>query len=317
MYKVVLYRVRGFAMGAGSKLSYLAVLSLFIVASVLGQQKSAPAQQSGPRAQQPSAPAPPQIAQNSLWAQIEKLDWKLGPTQGDIAGIATIVVPKGSAFLGSAGTRRFLELQGNLGADNSFTFAPNDIGWFSVFRFDPSGYVPDDEKIDPDALLEILKKGNAESNEERKRRGIETLVLEDWFVIPHYDVQTKRLEWGTRLRQASGGVTVNYSIRLLGRGGVMSAVLVSDPTSLDKDVKTFKAALAAFDFNPGQKYSEYRTGDKVAEYGLAALIVGGAAAAATKSGAFKFLGKFIVIGVFGGLAAAWVAIRSFFRRKQA
>ncbi len=97
----------------------------------------------------------------------------------------------------------------------------------------------------------------------------------------------------------------------------MSALLVSDPTSLDKDVRTFKAALAGFDFNSGQKYSEYRTGDKVAQYGLAALIVGGAAAAAAKTGAFKFLGKFIVFGVLGGLAAAWAAIRSFFGSKQA
>ncbi len=178
-------------MGAKSKLSCIVVLLLFIAAPVLGQQKSAPAQQNGPRAQQPNAPAPQQSPQDSLWAQIEKLDWKLGPTQGDIAGIATIIVPKGSAFLSSAGTRRFLELQGNLGNDNSFTFAPNDIGWFSVFSFDPSGYVPDDEKIDPDALLDILKKSNAESNEERKRRGFETLVLEDWFITPHYDVQPR------------------------------------------------------------------------------------------------------------------------------
>jgi uncharacterized membrane-anchored protein len=126
--------------------------------------------------------------------------------------ILTIFVPKGSAFLGSAGTRRFLEIQGNLGVDDAFTFAPNDIAWFSVFSFEASGYVPDDEKIDPDALLEILKKSNAASNEERKRRGVETLVLEDWFIAPHYDVQTKRLEWGTKLRQGSGGITVNYSI---------------------------------------------------------------------------------------------------------
>lgn len=304
-------------MGAKSKLYFIAVVSLLVAAPALGQQKSAPAQQNGPRAQQPSAPAPQPSAQDLLWAQIKELGWKMGPTQGDIAGIAAIAVPNGSAFLGSADTRRFLEIQGNPGVDGAFTFAPNDISWFSIFSFEPSGYVPDEEKIDPNALLDILKKNNVESNEERKRRGMETLVLEDWFIIPHYDVQTKRLEWGTKLRPASGGVTVNYSIRLLGRGGVMSALLVSDPTSLGKDVKTFKAALAGFDFNPGQKYSEYRTGDKVAQYGLAALIVGGAAAAAAKSGAFKFLGKFIVFGVLGGLAAAWAAIRSFFGRKQA
>jgi uncharacterized membrane-anchored protein len=196
------------------------------------------------------------------------------------------------------------------------TFAPSDLTWFSVF-FESSGYVQDDEKIDPDSLLEILKKNNVAGNEERKKRGLETLVLEGWYVAPHYDIQTKRLEWGTKLRPESGGITVNYTIRLLGRSGVMSVILVSNPTSLDNDVKSFKAALAGFDFNTGEKYSEFRSGDKVAEYGLAALIVGGAAAAAAKSGAFKFLGKFISIGIIGGLAAAWAAARAFFSRKQA
>src|SRR5439155_11534320 len=150
----------------------------------------------------------------------------------------------------------------------NFTFAPSDLAWFSVFSFDSSGYVQDDEKIDPDELLDILKKSNIAGNEERKRRGLGTLILEGWYVTPHYDVQTKRLEWGTRLRNESGAVTINYTIRLLGRTGVMSAILVSDPTSLDKDIRSFKTALAGFDFNAGQKYSEYRTGDKVAEYGL-------------------------------------------------
>jgi uncharacterized membrane-anchored protein len=310
-------------MRVGFGLPWLVVLSFFTPdpgiaqqRSTPSQQKSSPAQQNAP-VQQPSAPAQQPSPQDGLWAQITKLDWKLGPTQGDIAGVAAIVVPTGSAFLSSAGTRRFLELQGNLGSDNGFTFAPGDISWFSVFSFDPSGHVPDEEKIDPDELLAIMKKSNADANEERKKRGLPTLVLEDWFVTPHYDIQTKRLEWGTRLRQASGEVTVNYSIRLLGRTGVMSAVLVSDPMSLDKDIRSFKSALAGFDFNSGQKYSEFRTGDRVAEYGLAALIVGGAAAAAAKSGAFKFLGKFLFVGVLGGLATAWAAVRRVFARKRA
>jgi uncharacterized membrane-anchored protein len=304
-------------------LPWLVVLSVFTADTGIAQQKSTsspqrtnPTQQNSP-VQQPSAPAQQPSPQDGLWAQIKKLDWKLGPNQGDIGGTATIFVPKGSAFLSSAGTRRFLELNGNLGIDNGFTFAPLDISWFSVFSFEESGHVADEEKIDPDELLAILKRSNAEGNEERKKRGIETLVLEGWFVAPHYDVQTKRLEWGTRLRQASGDAIVNYSIRLLGRTGVMSALLVSDPASLDEDIKSFKTALTGFDFNSGQKYTEFRSGDKVAEYGLAALIVGGAAAAAAKSGAFKFLGKFVALGVFGGLAAAWAAIRSFFRRKPA
>ena len=52
----------------------------------------------------------------------------------------------------------------------------------------------------------------------------------------------------------------------------------------------------AFHLLPGQAYSDWRSGDKVAKYGLTALIVGGAAAAAVKTGLlFKFW-KLIVAG---------------------
>lgn len=258
-----------------------------------------------------------QGSNDQAWAEIKKLDWKFGPTQGDIATVASIGVSKESVFLGSVGSRRYLELMGNLGSDGKYIFAPSSLSWFAVFGFDPSGYVKDDETLDPDELLSILKKNSVAGNEERRRRGLQTLVLEGWYVVPHYDIQTKRLEWATKLREESGDVTVNYTIRLLGRAGVMNAVLVSSPGSLDNDIKAFKASLANFTFNPGQRYSEFRAGDKVAEYGLAALIIGGAAAAAAKSGAFKAFGKFIVFGVFGGIAAAWAAIRRFFTRKPA
>lgn len=261
-------------------------------------------------------PVPAQQDAND-WNEIKKLDWKIGPSRGDISTVASIDVPQDSAFLGSPASRRFLELNGNLGRDGNYIFAPSTLSWFAVFRFDPSGYVKDDETLDPNELLSILKKSNASGNEERKQRGLRTLTLDGWYVEPHYDVQTKRLEWATRLREETGGITVNYTVRLLGRTGVMNAILVSSPNKLDGDIKAFKASLAHFTFNQGQSYSEFRAGDKVAEYGLAALIVGGAAAAAAKSGAFKAFGKFLVIGVFGGIAAAWAAVRRFFSRERA
>jgi uncharacterized membrane-anchored protein len=105
-------------------------------------------------------------------------------------------------------------------------------------------------------------------------------------------------------------VTVNYSIRILGRDGVMRAILVSDPNGLEQNIRAFRTALKGFDFVPGHRYAEFRSGDKVAEYGLAALIVGGAAAAAAKTGAGKALFKFMGIGVF----AAGAAVLGFFKR---
>lgn len=239
--------------------------------------------------------------QGSVGAQIRNLGWKAGPSEGKIAARATIAIPANYVFLGAADTSKFLTLMRNLPTTDSYTFAPQDLNWFAIFDFEDTGYVKDDERIDADAVLQSLKEGNARGNEERKRRGYPVLNLDGWFVPPHYDAGGKRLEWATKL-SSEGGTSVNYRIRLLGRAGVMSAVLVSDPDSLEKDIRVFKTALNDFSFDAGQRYSEYRSGDKIAEYGLTGLIVGGAAAAAAKMGLFKVIGKFGVL-IFAGAAA--------------
>jgi len=264
-----------------------------------------------------------------VWAQgdkaavreeIKRLAWQQGPTQGRIGDKALIQVPRDYVFLDERNTSRFLELAGNPAREGNYLFAPASLDWFAVFGFEASGYVKDDEKIDADELLQTLKKSDGPENEERKRLGLGGLYTEGWQVAPHYDTDTRRLEWGTRLRTESGRHVVNYSSRLLGRSGVMSAILVSDPETLAADTQQFKLALTQFAYVPGETYAEFKPGDKVAAYGLAALIVGGAAAVATKKGFWAllvgFLGAFWKMLAVGGVAAAaW--LRSLFKGKGA
>lgn len=256
----------------------------------------------------------------ALAAEMKKLAWQNGPAEGRIADKALIQVPRDYLFLDERNTSRFLELTGNPPRDGHYLFAPASLDWFAVFAFDASGYVKDDEKIDADALLQTLKKSDGPENEERKRLGLGPLYTDGWEVAPHYDVDTRRLEWGTRLRTGSGRNVVNYSSRLLGRSGVMRAILVSDPGSLAADTLQFKAALKQFAYVPGERYAEFKPGDKVAAYGLAALIVGGAAAVATKKGFWAaivaFIGAFwkLVLGV-GVAVLAWLG--SLFKRNKA
>lgn len=248
--------------------------------------------------------------------ELRALTWQVGPAEGRIGNKATIRIPKGYAFLDAENTRRFLELMGNPPADGHYTLVPESMSWFSVFTFDPSGYVKDDEKIDPDALLGMLQKSDGPANQERKRLKLEAIYTEGWEVSPHYDLQTKRLEWGTRLRTDSGARIVNYTSRLLGRSGVMSAVLVSDPQTLSRDMIDFKGTLEGFSYVSGEKYSEFKQGDRMAKYGLTALIVGGAAAAAAKSGFLKGFGKFLWVAVAGVITAIWGGLKRLLGRKD-
>jgi uncharacterized membrane-anchored protein len=249
--------------------------------------------------------------------QIENLGWQKAPGAGSIGSVARIKLENSLRFLGAADSSKFIELNGNPPRSDNYVLAPWPLQWFAVFKFDGSGYIRDDEKLDASDLLNTLKKQNEAGMAERRRLGLPVLRLMGWAVDPHYDLGTKRLEWGTRyVTEGSGEETANYTIRILGRSGVMSVVLVSDPSSLTNDVQAVRMALRGFEFVPGERYSEFREGDKVAEYGLAALIVGGAAAAAAKSGVLKGLGKFIGIGALALLAAVGAFLRSLFKSKK-
>ena len=83
--------------------------------------------------------------------------------------------------------------------------------------------------------------------------------------------------------------------------------------TVEADLADFKKALKDYDYVSGEKYSEWREGDKVAAYGLGALVLGGAAAVATSKGGFKAIGLAIVAGI----AAVGAVFRRFFSRNKA
>ena len=251
-------------------------------------------------------------------AGFRALQWQQGPTTAEIAGKATLKTPADVAFLDEQNSKKFLELTDNIPSDGNFIILNTKEDWWASFEFDPSGYVKDDEKIDPDALLKDLQAGDVESNKERQRLGLAELHTVGWFVPPHYDQATKQLEWGAKLRSGDEDV-INYTIRILGRTGVTSATLVSSPEKLQADMQSFRAVLPGFDYKAGEKYAEYRAGDRVAEYGLAALVAGGAAAVATKKGLWGAIGAFLAASwklVAGAFVAFGAAIKSFFKRDK-
>jgi len=251
--------------------------------------------------------------------ELDKLAWQHGPTKGVIGDKATIQVPQGYVFLGEQDTRRFIELMGNPPRSNHYLIAPKALNWFAVFEFDATGYVKDDEKIDADTLLKQLQESDVPSNEQRKKLGMRTLFTDGWQVPPHYDVSTKRLEWGVRLRGDDGLTNINYTSRLLSRSGVMSATLVADTETLEKDTREFKSALTSFDFVNGEKYSEFKAGDHVAEFGLAALVLGGAAAVATKKGFWTVIVGFLAAMwkvIAGVVVAGFAALTGLFKKKE-
>lgn len=235
----------------------------------------------------------------------QKIVWITGPATGDLAEWASLKIPEGYSFAGKEWAGKIMEMTGNLATGTEVgVLVPDSSSWFLLFMFDDCGYVADDEKsdLDADAILKTLKDNCLESNKERVKRSMDELFILDWKIPPQYEPQTHNLQWAYTLKDTSNLVSVNLNTRLLGRDGVMEVLLAANPDSLEAIRPTMASILTGFSFKAGRTYSEYRDGDKLAEYGLTALVVGGGAALAAKTGMFKYIWKLLVVAVAGGAA---------------
>jgi len=157
-----------------------------------------------------------------------------------------------------------------------------------------------------------------QSNEVRRERGIPPLDFDGWAIAPRFNEDNKQLEWASRLR-SEGGVSVNYNTRVLGRKGVMRVILVTGPEQLEATIPKYQALMGGFQYTDGERYSQFVSGDKIAEYGLMALVAGGATAVAAKTGLLTAILLFFKKGaklILVGLAAVGAAIAQLFKRKS-
>jgi uncharacterized membrane-anchored protein len=195
--------------------------------------------------------------------------------------VANLLLPRGYIFLDAGNTRAFLKSRGEpMGGHEAGFLTTVAQNWSVLFIYDASGYVRDDEKdkLDPNRLLESIRQAAVAGNQERQRRGTPTVEVLGWELRPQYDPAAHSLDWAVR-GVSQGQPVVNYNARLLGRRGVMQAILIVAPDKLRGTLPLFRNVLAGFSFLPGQKYTEYRPGDKAAPAGLSALVVGSPAGA--------------------------------------
>jgi len=284
----------------------------------LASLAAAPAQQPAPAADKPAASAGQgegdqeelKRRMKARMDEVEKFGWTR-QGRGRLGDRAEIVIPKDWRFTDGNGTRQLMKLSGNPPTNRELgTLAQEGIGqppWI-IFEFEESGYVKDDEKNDLDAaaLLQSLQEGQKAGNEFRRNQGLEELEVLGWAVPPRYNEKTNNLEWATKIHSIGAPadqISINFNTRLLGRKGVMEVTLVCDPADLDAMIVEQEKILTGFSYIDGERYAEFRSGDKIAEYGLTGLVAGGAAFALAKSGFFTKFAKPLIVGAIALLAA--------------
>ena len=224
-----------------------------------------------------------------------------GPSDVKLADQATLKLPEGFVYVPPAEGKRIMTAMGNrVGAGLLGLVFPGDdpdANWFVVMSYVDSGYIRDDDAKDWDAdeLLGNLKAGTEEANRDRKARGIAEMEVLGWVEAPRYDAAAHRLVWSAATKDKSeAGASprgVNYNTYALGRQGYISLNLVTDYASIAKEKPIAQRLLGALEFSAGRRYADFDSStDRVAEYGLAALIGG---IAAKKLGLFATLGLLI------------------------
>lgn len=230
-------------------------------------------------------------------------------------------------YLDPAETEKLLVAWGNQpGSQTEGAIVPADVepfsdeGWAVIVTYENDGHVDDSDarKIDYDDMLKDMKEGTESENDDRKKAGFEPVHLIGWAENPHYDGATKKLYWAKELDfEGSESHTLNYDVRVLGREGVLSMNAVAGIGQLDQIRRRMRPLIDVAEFNEGYRYAEYNPKtDKLAEYGLGALIAGGVAA---KLGLFGKLLAFLVAfkkALVAGAIALFGVIARLFKKKD-
>ena len=251
-----------------------------------------------------------------------------GPSRVSLGHELTLDLPEGFFFLAKKDADEMMRRSGNQDDPSLLgVVLKPDSSWLVTVSFDAEGYIKDEdgEKLDADEILKAISEGTEEANKYRAEHGFQPMHVDGWSESPHYDRKSHHLIWGV-IGSDADGKSINYNTRVLGRRGYASLNLIDAPEKIAQSKAEAATLLGVTHFDTGARYEDFNEkSDKVAEYGLAALVAGGAGAAALKLAKVgllaKFGGKLIALLIAGkkALIAALIALgaglKKFFGKK--
>jgi uncharacterized membrane-anchored protein len=295
------------------------MLCAAIAVPALAQDSSAPDESLPESVEAAAAEAPSSGAAPGEEQALPELKF----TTGDIVlpnKVATLHLGEKYRYLAPAEASQLLQMWGNPPDDTTQgAIYPADVnplsetGWAVFLTYLDEGHIDDSDaaEIDYDDLLKDMKEGVESSNDARKEAGYPAMHLVKWAEPPRYDAATKKLYWAKEIQsENSESNALNYDVRVLGREGVLSMQAVALMDQMTQVRTGMRPLLDVAEFNEGYRYADFDAKtDRVAAYGLGALIAGGVAA---KAGLFAKLfalllaaKKFVIIAIvaLGGFLA--------------
>jgi uncharacterized membrane-anchored protein len=268
-------------------------------------------------------PSQAQITPEQRSEAIGKIPWVREGSHKLAESSSTIAIPPDhvAAFGGDAARFETLIGNGDIASKHVEAVVVNRRNEQIIFQsFNDEGYVTLDDWKDVDAagMLETIKENTEKGNAERARNGFAAVHVKGWLQQPTLDRDSNTVRWA--IAADAETAIVNAVALRLGRRGFEKLTWIGDASAYAAQGGELDLMLRAHAFDPGFRYADYVTGDKVAAYGVGALVATLVGAKLAKVGLFagllvllKKFGVFAVVAL-GGLLAKFR--RAIFGKKE-
>lgn len=264
--------------------------------------------------------APYPATQEAYDAEVAKFRWTKGSgdyTLGD--SHAQVSLPEGIEMLTGADAERMAYLFNGIELPETVALARSRTSDAIIYvDYFAEGFVTDDDwsDLDADALLKDIRAGTEAANDERASNGFAPMHTVGWLIPPTYDAEKNMARWAIELEE-NGERFANIQVIKLGRHGYHQITWAGPVHGADGTPRFLQAMIDSHSYDDGFRYADYVEGDKLAGFGIGALVAASAIGSKSGKGVIAaIIGGAILIAkkawfvVLGGLAA----IGAFFKR---
>jgi len=228
-------------------------------------------------------------------AEVAKFRWRKGPGPYTLADShAQVSLSQGIEILTGADAERLAYLYNGVELPETVAIARSRTSDAIIYvDYLAEGYVTDDDwsDVDPDALLADIRAGAEAGNSERTRNGFAPMHAIGWLIPPSYDAGKNMARWAVELEE-DGERFANIQVIKLGRHGYHLITWAGPLHGADGTPRFLQAMIDSHSYDDGFRYADYVEGDKLAGFGIGALVA--ASAVGSKPG------KGIVAAIVGG-----------------
>ena len=249
-----------------------------------------------------------------------RLDWKTKGKHPLPLSNSTISIPSGYALVTGKDAVAVYTIEGETANEclEAFVCESDNFDNSVVFQNIKTGYISIDDwkEINPKELLEGIIQNTEEDNKERRKRGSAELHVIGWIQEPTLDQHTNTVYWAIEADSGDDENLVNSVAIRLGREGYEKITWITSRSSYVPFGGHLDTMLRAHSFDPGYRYNDFRTGDKLAGYGIATLVAATVGGKVMKAGGIAVLLKKFGGLLFAGIAAVFYKFKNLFRRNK-